>query len=177
MLYTDKKSLSFLHKCVLTSKRFARWVAELQQCDIQVRHITGANSYLADVLSRNPAGLTEIELRDLRQPANLVVHAIDFNIDPGLANELKDLADHQAAYQRLARITGRLNKYSNEVGPNYRLLNGILHSNDRWHYPFWRPMLPGTGDELVIKYVHTSIGHLGVDKHIDPVAYSFHINL
>ena len=31
MLYTENKSLSFLHKCALTSNRVARWVIELQQ--------------------------------------------------------------------------------------------------------------------------------------------------
>jgi hypothetical protein len=31
MLYTVIKSLSFLHKCALTSNRFGRWVTELQQ--------------------------------------------------------------------------------------------------------------------------------------------------
>jgi hypothetical protein len=50
----------------LTSNRVARWVIELQQYDIQIRHITGTSNYLADVLSRNPAGLKENELRDLR---------------------------------------------------------------------------------------------------------------
>jgi len=71
MLYTDKKSLSFLHKCVFTSNKVARWVVELQQYDIQVRHITGTNKHLADVLSRNPAGLTENEFRDLRKQLTL----------------------------------------------------------------------------------------------------------
>ena len=83
MLYTDK-SLSYLHKCALTSKRVARWVIELQHYDIQIHHITGMSNYLADVLSRNPAGLKENELRDLMQPDNLMVHAINFKIDPGV---------------------------------------------------------------------------------------------
>jgi len=175
MLYTDNKSLSFLRKCVLTSNRVARWVIELQQYDIQARHITGANNYLADVLSRKPAGLTDIELRDLRQPANLVVHTVNLNIDPSVKHELKKLAAHQAADQRLARITERLNEYPNQVGLKYKLLNGILYSIDQKHCPFWRPMLPSTLDNLVIKYVHTSLGHLGVDKCLDQVAHSFHI--
>jgi len=57
MLYTDNKSLSFLHKCALISNRVARWVIELQQYDIKMHHITCTSNYLADVLSRNPAGL------------------------------------------------------------------------------------------------------------------------
>jgi hypothetical protein len=68
----------------LTSKRVARWVIELLQYDIEIRHVTGTSNYLADVLSRNPAGLKENELRDLRHPDNLVVHAINFNLNPGV---------------------------------------------------------------------------------------------
>jgi hypothetical protein len=104
MLHTDNKSLSFLHKCALTSNRVARWVIELQQYDLKIIHIAGSRNYLADVLSRNPAGLTKDELRDLRQPASLIVHAIHLNIDPSVKREIKDLATHQAADQRLARI-------------------------------------------------------------------------
>ena len=127
------------------------------------------------MLSRNPAGLTENEIRDLRQPANLIVHAIDLNIDPDVTQELKDLAGHQAADKRLARLTEGLKKYPTQVNPKYKLSNGILYSMDQKHYPFWRPMLPSTMDNLVIKYVHTSLGHLGVDKCMDQIAFSFHI--
>jgi hypothetical protein len=175
MLYTDNKSLSFLHKCALTSNRVARLVIDLQQCDIQVHHTTGPSNYLADVLSRNPTGLTENELRDLRQPANLMVRAINLSIIPRVTHELKDLTTHQAADQRLARITERLNKYLTQVDPKYKLLKGILYSIDQPHHPFWRPVLPSTPDNLVIKYVHTSFGHVGVDKCMDQVAHSFHI--
>ena len=35
--------------------------------------------------------------------------------------------------------------------------------------------MPSTLDNLVIKYVHTSLGHLGVDKRMDQIALSFHI--
>jgi hypothetical protein len=119
------------------------------------------------VLSRNPAGLKENELQDLRLPDNLMVHAINLNIDPGVARELKDLAAQQAADQRLARIKERLNKYPNQVDPKYKLWNGILYSIDQKHHSFWRPVLPSTLDNLVIKYVHTSLGHLGVEKCMD----------
>jgi len=127
------------------------------------------------VLSRNPAGLKENELRDLRQPANLTVHAINLTIDPGMNRELKDLAGHQAADKRLARIMERLNKNPTQSNPKYKLSNGILYNMDQKHHPFWRPMLVSTLDNLVIKYVHASLGHLGVDKCMDQTALSFHI--
>ena len=88
---------------------------------------------------------------------------------------MKDLAAHQSADQRLAMIKERLNKYPNQVDPKYKLLNGILYSIDQNHHPFWRPILPSTLDNPVIMYVHTSLGHLGVDKCMDQFAHSFHI--
>ena len=88
---------------------------------------------------------------------------------------MKDLAAHQSADQRLAMIKERLNKYPNQVDPKYKLLNGILYSIDQNHHPFWRPILPSTLDNPVIKYVHACLGHLSVDKCMDQIAYSFHI--
>jgi len=46
---------------------------------------------------------------------------------------------------------------------------------DQKHYPFCGPMLPSTLDNLVIKYVHTSLGHLGVENCMDQTVFSFHI--
>jgi hypothetical protein len=111
MLYTDNTFLSFLHKCAVTSKRVARWVIELQQYDLKICHIAGSRNFLADVLSRNPAGLTKDELRDLRQPANHILHAIYFDIGPRVKHELKDPATHRVAEQSLASIIEGLGKY------------------------------------------------------------------
>jgi len=104
----------------LTSNRVARWVIELQQYDLKICHITGSRNFLADVLSRNPAGLTKDEIRYLRQTASPVVHAIHLDIDPSVKRELKDLATHQAADQRLARIMEGLGKYPVQVDPSTR---------------------------------------------------------
>jgi hypothetical protein len=164
ILYTDNKSLSFLHKYALTSNRVARWVIELQQYGLKVCHTAGSRNFLADVLSRNPDGVTTDELRDMRQADNLIVHAIHLDIDPSIKRELKDLANHQAADQRLARIIEGLDKFPVQADTKYKISDGILYSMNRKRHPFWRLMLPSALDNLVIKYVHTSIGHLGVDK-------------
>jgi ribonuclease HI len=41
ILYTDNKSLTFLNRCAITSNRVARWMVNLQQCDIELRHAKG----------------------------------------------------------------------------------------------------------------------------------------
>jgi len=57
LLYRDNKSVTFLSRCAITSNRAARWMVNLQQSDIELRHVKGAHNYLADINSRNPAGL------------------------------------------------------------------------------------------------------------------------
>ena len=49
-LYTDSQALTFLNQCVITSNRVARWLLAIQQYDIEICHITGANNVLADIL-------------------------------------------------------------------------------------------------------------------------------
>ena len=106
----------------MTSNKVGRWIIELQHCvGVNVGHIRGPSIYLADVCGRNPAGFTENELRELRQPASLTVRAVNLDVDPGVTHALKDLAAYQAADQRLARITERLNKYPTQVDPKYKV--------------------------------------------------------
>ena len=57
LLRTDNKALLFLQKCTMTSNRIARWVLQLKEYDIEISHISGTQNYLADIISRNPAGL------------------------------------------------------------------------------------------------------------------------
>jgi hypothetical protein len=40
-LRTNNKALSFLSKCALTSNRIARWVMQIQEYNLQIRHIKG----------------------------------------------------------------------------------------------------------------------------------------
>jgi hypothetical protein len=56
-VYSDNKALSFLKRCTLTSGRVTRWIMQLQEYDLTVTHIGGADNFFADALSRNPTGL------------------------------------------------------------------------------------------------------------------------
>jgi len=56
ILYMDNKPSTFLNRCAITSNRVARWMVNLQQYDIELRHVKGAHNHLADIISRNPAG-------------------------------------------------------------------------------------------------------------------------
>jgi hypothetical protein len=56
-MHSDNKALSFLGKCALTSNRIARWVMQIQEYNPHIQHIRGADNFLADTISRNPAFL------------------------------------------------------------------------------------------------------------------------
>jgi hypothetical protein len=104
ILCTDNKSLTFLHKCVITSNRVARWMLNVQEYDIEIRHIKGVQNHLADVLSRNPAGLTDEEIRNLTRPDQVMVNSVQLYVDKTIGTELKDLAVLQDTDPRLAAI-------------------------------------------------------------------------
>lgn len=73
-LYTDNKALSFINSCALTSSRISRSILQLQEYDLCVKHISGARNFLADAMSRNPAGMSEKEINGLARPRGIVVY-------------------------------------------------------------------------------------------------------
>jgi hypothetical protein len=80
-LYTDNKSVSFIKKCVITSSRVARWALMIQEYDLTVVHIAGTKNHFADVLSRNPAGLTPEQANALKRPQGIMIARIDLGLD------------------------------------------------------------------------------------------------
>lgn len=52
---TDHKALKFMSSCVQSSARIARWLAFLQEFDLEIEHIPGNTNEVADSLSRNAA--------------------------------------------------------------------------------------------------------------------------
>jgi len=78
---TDNRALIFLQKCAITSNRVARWLITIQEYDIELQHIRGVENHLADILSRNPAGLEVDEIQDLTKPNTISVNKIELKTD------------------------------------------------------------------------------------------------
>lgn len=53
--------------------------------------------------------------------------------------------------------------------------NDILNSKDSHKYPYWRPVHPTDLEISVIRYVHTSLGHLGTAKCKAQIANTSHV--
>ena len=176
LLRTDNKALTFLQKCTLTSNRIARWVLQLQEYDIEICHISGSQNYLADTLSRNPAGLTPEQIKELTRPRDIMVRKINLEIDPQVKKDLKDLAAHQDKDPYIKGLKDRIiDQPSEQKDSRYAVLNGAVHCKGHKGYAFWRPILPSSLENKVIKFVHQCLGHAGSDKCIAEIAHTFYI--
>jgi hypothetical protein len=176
LVRTDSKALSFLQKCTLTSNRIARWVMQLQEYDIQISHISGSQNYLADIISRNPAGQTPQQIEQLTRPRDIMVAKIELNIDHQVKKDLKELAVYQDNDPCIKNLKERVVTQPVEVtGGRYAMLDGVMHCKNHKGYPFWRPILPSSLENKVIKFVHLSLGHAGSEKCIAEIAHTFYI--
>jgi hypothetical protein len=176
LLRTDNKALSFLQKCTVTSNRIAKWVLQLQEYDIEISHISGTQNYLADIISRNPAGLTPEQIKQLTRPKNIMVATIKVNIDPHIKKELKELAAFQDKDPYIKTLKDRIDNQTAKVqDEQYAILDGVIHCKKHKGYSFWRPMLPSNLENKVIKFVHLSLGHAGSEKCIAEIAHTFYV--
>jgi transposase InsO family protein len=175
-LNTDNKALTFINRCVLTSNRIARWVLMLQEYDLQIQHISGASNYIADIISRNPAGLSEQDIKDLSRPREIMVTAIDLNIDKAIGKKLKDLATFQRRDPKLRAIIETTARTADQEGERYMLRQQVLYCKGGKNYPYWRAVLPAELESDVIKFTHESLGHQGTAKCIAQITHTFHVN-
>ena len=175
ILFTDNQAITFLHKCVITSNRVARWMVEIQQFDLEIRHIRGVQNHLAEVFSRSPSGLTDEETRNLTGPDQTMVHKIQVYEDKTLERELQTLATLQDADKRLAAIKGRVTSQPTAVQDRFRLQENVLYCREDKNQHRRKAMLPNNLEQKLFKYVHLSLRHLGVDKCSEEIKHVFHV--
>jgi len=60
-------------------------------------------------------------------------------------------------------------------GRRYAFLDDVIHCKNHKGYSFWRPMLPSSLENKVIKFVHLSLGHAGSEKCIAEIAHTFYV--
>jgi hypothetical protein len=68
---------------------------EIQEYALDIQHVSGTKNFLADAISRNPAGLIEAAIRDLSRPRGIVIAKIDLCIDTSVGRKLKNTATWQ----------------------------------------------------------------------------------
>ena len=124
---------------------------------------------MADILSRNPAGLEVKEIENLTKPNTITVNKIELKTDQVV---LKNLADKQKNDPRLRIV--REKAENDPADKKHRIEEDVLFQRDRLG-AFWKAMLPECLEAPIILYVHTSLGHAGVDKCVWEINQSFHL--
>jgi hypothetical protein len=138
----------------------------------ELQHIKGVENHLADILSRNPAGLGVDEIQDLTKPNTISVNKIDLKTDKAVLKNLKNLTDKQKNDPRLRIIR---DKAENDLADNkHRIEEDMLFRRDRLG-AIWKAILPECLETPIIQYVHTSLGHAGVDKCVWEINQSFRL--
>ena len=151
--------------------RVAKWLITIQEYDTELQHIREVENDLADMLSRNPAGLEDDEIQDLTKPNTISANKIDLKTDKAVLKNLKNLADKQRNDPRLRIIR---EKAENDPADKHRIEEGVLFRRDRLGAS-WKAMLPECLETPIIRFVHTSLWHAGVDKYAWEINKSFHL--
>jgi hypothetical protein len=95
-LHTDNKALSSLSKCALAANRTAGWVMQIHDYNLHIQYISGAENLLADTVSLNPAGLCEIDTKELFKPKEIVVPTVSIVTDISVQKSHRELSTCQA---------------------------------------------------------------------------------
>jgi len=77
---------------------------EIEQWELEIQHIKDIDNTLADILSRNPLHSNTPNTTNLRQSDQIMVHAINLNIDNSVKREWENLAILQNTDPQLQAI-------------------------------------------------------------------------
>jgi hypothetical protein len=152
----------------------ARWTIQLQEFDLEIKHVKGIQNHLADVLSRNPTGLSEREVRNISNPDEIMVNKVNIYEDRGLQKELQALSTLQDTDTRLRELKQRVCTNPSKATV-YMIRENVLYCKKGRHEKDWKPMLPSCLEQRIFKYVHCTMGHMGVDKCMHEIKYVFHV--
>jgi hypothetical protein len=72
--------------------------------NLHIQHVSGADNFLADIISRNPAGLCERDTKEHFKPNDMMVAATNLDIENAIEKSLKELSTCPARNKRIQEI-------------------------------------------------------------------------
>jgi len=97
---------------------------------------------LADIISRNPAGLNATEIRNLTKPNIITVNTINLSIDKSVCTDPRNFAELQKADPRIQKIRGKIAHQLTVSNHRYRLVDDTLFYREAGYASEWKPVLP-----------------------------------
>jgi len=152
-----------------------RCVLNIQEYDIEIKHIKGVQNHIADILSRNPTGLTDGEIRNLTSPDQILVHSFQLYSDKTVRKELKDLAALQDTDPRLVAIRREVTVHPTSAQQRYLLRDSVINCKGGKDRTKWKAMLRTCLEAKIFRFVHKTLGPLGVHKCLEEIRYVFQV--
>jgi hypothetical protein len=115
------------------------------------------------------------EIQNLTKPNAIMVHKINLKIDKSVCKDLRNLAELQQLDTTIQKIQDGLAQKFTMPNLRYRLVGDTLFYGEAGSAPEWKPVLPACLEDRAIHYIHTSLGHLGVEKRMQQIKQAYHI--
>jgi hypothetical protein len=103
--------------------------------------VNGDQNHLADIISRNPAGLNAIEIRDLTKPNTILVNGINLNIDRSVCKDLRNLTEIQKTDPMIQRIWEIIVRRPTVPEPRYQLVDDNVFYREAGRECEWKPVI------------------------------------
>ena len=149
-------------------------MVQIQEYDLEIRHIRGVHNHLADILGRNPSGMTDEQTRDVTRLDQVMVHHIQVYKDQNIKKKLKELAELHDTDEKLAVIKNSHKRPAYDQ-TQFVLQDNVLYSGEEKIEQRYKAMLPSFLEQNIFKFVHHTLGHTGVDKCMEEIKYMFHV--
>lgn len=152
--HSDHRALKFLSACVNDSSRIARWIAFLNEFDLEIIHVPGKQNVIADTLSRNNVynGYAKKQEKTKR-----IAAIAKPNDDVETSQWCEIIAQAQ-------QTDGDLQRQSRERPNEFPKRDGLVRKN----IPTGdRVVLPESVKWKVIDRMHDYLLHFGTDKVSD----------
>jgi hypothetical protein len=169
IIYALDRFKIYIYGHKITSNHVARWILNIQEYDIEIKHIRGVQNHLADILSRNPTGLTDEEIRNLTLPDQILVQGVLLYTDKTVRKELKDLAAFEDTDPRLAAIKREVTAHPATAQQRYSLRDSVIYCKGGKDRIKWKAMFLTCLEVTIFRFVHHTLGHLGVDKCLEKI--------
>ena len=87
---------------------------------------------MADIISRNPTGLTSEKIKQLARHRDIMVATMKLKIDPQVKKELKEVAAFQDKDPYIRSLKDQVTNQSSEIQD--AILDGVIHCNNHKGY-------------------------------------------
>jgi hypothetical protein len=147
----------------------------IQEYDLTVVHIAGTKNHFADILSRNPAGLTLEQVNALKRPQEIIIARIDLGLDVSIRRDIRNLASIQERDPNLQEIRRLVKEGCENLKGRLLIHKNLLYTVDMRGGTPWKVVIPRELEEKLITYVHLEKGHAGTDKCVRSINAMFHL--